>query len=226
MPPLIFADATTFTIGKSISSLPGDVIGIELSPIERSLMRHTKRHFQNFIPSNYIVFDKNHRPRYSSFKCKIHVDGNDFIPIELKAITQTRLFEMVTEFREEVSGLLSDDGIHNLKTGSPTKAPIQPDRTTTNIPFHTHPVKTYEMFNVNYGLPSSSDLKYLYSKPLARNVFNAHLLPSREGIYAIAKKTCNNVPKKTLDKDQFHNILTDCSFILLPWNFNRSWFIF
>ena len=229
--PLVFADARTFTAGKSIPSLPGDVIGIETTPAESDMLKHmdvpqTIIHFKNFIPSHYIMFDNLRRPRYSSFRCKVTVARKEFVPIELNSTTQRKLFNLVTERREEVSGLLKNKGLHNIQTGSATNAPIQPDRTAEAIPFHTHPVGTYEMFSVNYGLPSTSDLRYLHSAPLANNVFNAHLLPSREGVYIIAKKTCDDVPKVNLTEPQFNQVLTDCSFILLPWNFNRSWFIF
>lgn len=229
--PLVFADASTFTSGKSIPSLPGDVIAIEMPLAESNTLKRmdvsqTMVHFKHFIPPFYIILDNLHNPRYSSFKCKITVDRKEFVPIELTSETQLELHDMVTESKEEVSGLIKSDGIHNTKTGSATNAPLQPDRTTHAIPFHTHPAGTYEMFSINYGLPSTSDLKYLHSEPLSKNVFNAHILPSIEGIYVIAKKTCNKVPKVNLTVPQFNKVLNDCSFILLPWNFNQSWFIF
>lgn len=229
--PLIFADANIFSLGKSIPCLPSDVIGIEVTASESFKLKQmdestTKRHFTNFFPEKYIIFTSNKNPRYSSFRCKVSTGKNDFEPIELTPKIQNTLFRMVELLKEEWSGVLKNSGLSNLKEGSSVNAPIQPDRTHDAIPFHTHPVLTYKKFKVNYGLPSVADLKNLHSKPLPPNVSNAHLLLSREGIYVIAKKTCESVPKVHLSDKQFKQILTDCSFILLPWNFAQSWFIF
>lgn len=229
--PLVFAHAGTFTKGKAIPSLPLDTIGIELphhtcSMLRRMDRKDVVRHFELFEPRDYIMFNERRHPRYSSFMCEVTVANRRYTPIELTPQTQVQLFEMVRDLKEEWSGLLKNEGICNLLEGSDVTAPMQPDRTPDAIPFHTHPVGTYEKFRVNYGLPSITDLKHLHSNPLPSNVVNAQLLLSREGIYTIAKKTCDHVPKVHLSERQFNRVLDTCSFILLPWNFERSWFIF
>lgn len=229
--PLVFADAGTFTKRKKIPCLPGDIIGIELPLDTGTILKQmgreeTMSHFEQFEPKDYIVFDARRCPRYSSFRCNVKVGHERFEPIELTPRVQSILYKMVTDRKKEVSGIIRNDEIRNVQEGSPVWAPIQADRTVNAIPFHTHPVSTYRQFDVNYGLPSITDLKYLHTGRLPSGVQNTHLLMSREGIYAIAKKTCDNVPKIWLDKTQFNKVLVDCSFILLPWNFNQSWFVF
>ena len=228
--PLIFADACTFTKNKSIPCLPKDVIGIELPLLEgRKLINmsegETVSHFKRFKPKDFIIFDKNSYPRYSTFHCKVDVEDMEFKPLELTPDVQTTLFDIVRKSKKEVSGTIKSGRIQNMKEGTPVWAPLQPDRTLTSIPFHTHPADTLKKFKVNYGLPSREDLGYINPPP--EGTINAHLLVSTEGIYVISKKTCTPpLVKKGMSKKEFSKTLDDCSFLLLPWCFENSWFIF
>lgn len=224
--PLVFTDATLFTQKKPIPALPGDIIAIELPLYNGRLLRslsqaECEKHFQVFHPELFIILSRTKKPRYSSFRCEI----NSKTPIELSPTTQSKLLNFVNNFDDEVSGRISFSGdIDNIKFGTPNWSPLQPKRTVKHISFHTHPRKTYDKFNTNYGWPSIGDMREIEQPP--SNTTNSHIIPSVEGIYLISSKTCDPPEKGKLSRAEFDRTLNKCSWILLPWKLDNSWFVY
>lgn len=221
----IFADATLFTQNKAIPSLPNDTIVIDVPYAKGKWLRslsHSEcdKHFPTFHPSLFIILTHEGKPRYSSFLYEF----NTHKPIELSPSTQRALYDF-THATREISGRISRDGhIDNIKQGTSTWCPPQPGRTETHISFHVHPKSTYKQFNANYGWPSASDMNEIQVPP--KNTTNAHIVISIEGLYLVSLKTCLSPHKGKVPRQSFQTILDKCSWILLPWQFSKPWFIF
>lgn len=225
--PLVFAEADKFTETKktSMPSLPGDIVAIELPLYKGRILKglspsECKSHFKYFNPSLFIILSKTKKPRYSSFPCEV----NSYIPIELTPETQYILLNLVNKSAYEVSGRISRKGeIDNIKKGTADWVPAQPQRTREHISFHVHPYKTYKKYNTNYGWPSSVDMKKIQYSP---DTTNSHIIPSAEGIYLISSKTCEPPPKEKISVSSFNKMLEKCSWLLLPWKLNKSWYVY
>lgn len=70
----------------------------------------------------------------------------------------------------------------------------------TKITFHTHPLVTYEKYNVSTGYPSRED--YGYCLDLFHNETIIHCVISKEGIYILTlKEKCFDMSKKNIRLD-------------------------
>ncbi len=215
---IVYTDADLFEkITKTgIPHVQGDVLGLVLRPNIVSLMKGLSPGFEavKFTLENLPMLTKSfivcsqQAPKY----------GNVCVgtSIKLDLDIQRKLQSFVHNHLEEVSGVISNDGI-TVTFGDGDEAPKQPQQ-LNGISFHTHPKHLYLKHRTNVGWPSKRDTL------LERH---RHLICSVEGIYLISQQSSCSPPTKRgreFTFDQLDGVVRRCSWILLPWG--KNWWIY
>jgi hypothetical protein len=218
----------TLPIGPIFEICP--TVGLNIDALQHGNDETRKQVFQllqDLMIKNVVFLDRK-QPRISNFDCKRRFPQHT--SIEITPSTQASLVTLVIRQKVEFSGQINRTGdICNLKKGKMNWSPLQKNRDNDTIPFHTHPMACYKHFNTKFGWPSDGDI-FGIEPPKNRKHYFAHLVVSLEGIYLMTtwKKTCSYSPIRT-KKDSIvclEKNLTKCSWLLLPWSFSQSWFIF
>ncbi len=174
-----------------------------------------------------VVFMHNKEPLMATFVTPV-LSKFTYIPL-WKGI-QDQLKELLYN-KVEHSGYIDAQGqICNLKEGKVNWSPLQPTRDHTRLPFHTHPLSAYNLYNATYGWPSEGDIHGVVKSKVDKIV--SHLVISLEGIYLMLDNimdmaTCQAPLVKTDKHDQgdLRYNLKHCSWLLIPWA-DQDWFMY
>jgi hypothetical protein len=209
----VFANASKYSILKNrhFPHLNQDSIALLVSNAQANFMRKLKpgkeaeeyTKITIFPNIQYSIVDNEGIIRYTTIPNPKTVK----ISPQLKASLKKLLL-----LDHETSGQLSQQGITHLKKGTKDHAPFQTKR-KNHITFHVHPVCLYEEANTNAGWPSLSDIVAVKDK---------HIVVTFEGLYLMGPhKTCSPPPKKntTITEDRLQKLLTKCSWLLFPWDY-------
>lgn len=176
---------------------------------------------------NKVVFMNEKEPLMATFVTPVL---NTFTYIPLWKVIQDQLKDLLYHDVEH-SGYLNEQGqICSLKKGKVNWSPLQPTRDHTHLPFHTHPLSAYKLFNATYGWPSEGDIHGVVKSKVGKVV--SHLVISIEGIYLMLDNikdiaTCKVplVKNEKHDQRDLRYNLKHCSWLLLPWT-EQDWFMY
>jgi len=176
---------------------------------------------------NKVVFMNDKEPLVATFLTPVlHV----FTYIPLWKVVQDQLKDLLYHDVEH-SGYIDEQGrICNLKKGKVNWSPLQPTRDHKHLPFHTHPLSAYKLYNATYGWPSEGDIHGVVTSKVGKVV--SHLVISLEGIYLMLNNikdmiTCQVplVKNERHEQDDLRYNLKHCSWLLLPWA-EQDWFMY
>ncbi len=174
-----------------------------------------------------VVFMNDREPLIATFATPVL---SKFTCIPVWKLVQDQLKDLLYH-EVEHSGYLDEQGrICNLKRGKVNWSPLQPTRDHTRLPFHTHPLTAYKMYNATYGWPSEGDIHGVVKSKVGKIV--SHLVISLEGVYLMLDNikgmaTCQLPLVKNEKHDQcdLKYNLKHCSWLLLPWA-GQDWYMY
>jgi hypothetical protein len=195
-----------------------------LSPILKNYLSGlTTTTPQNPAKIDFIIFDHKHNPKYStplvSGRERLFLPESGFKPVHLTRSITRDFYDMVHNSTDEFSGIVRSNGTLKIQKGHKDESAPQ-NRDIDSLTFHTHPASLYHEFNTNVGWPSRSDSEIHKNN-------ERHIVPSREGMYLMRKKTTCSPPGKRgryADVDQLERVVNGCSWLLLPWN--GDWIVY
>lgn len=176
---------------------------------------------------NNVVFMNNRNPIIATFVTQV-LNKFTYIPVWRSVQDQLKGF---LYHETEYSGYINNKGqVCNVQKGKVNWSPLQPTRDHTHLPFHTHPLSAYKLYNATYGWPSEGDVHGVAKSNVGKLV--SHLVVSLEGIYLMTGNITNMatckvplVKTKKHNQDDLRHNLKQCSWLLIPWS-EQDWFMY